>query len=66
VIVATAGGQAAVAARNATSTIPIVFTSGADPVALGLVQTLGRPGGNVTGVAILAPAAHGQAARAHA
>ena len=53
VIVATAGGQAAVAARNATSTIPIVFTSGADPVALGLVQTLGRPGGNVTGVAIL-------------
>jgi putative ABC transport system substrate-binding protein len=42
---------AAVAAMKATSTIPIVMASAADPVAIGLVATLGRPGGNVTGLA---------------
>src|SRR5262249_39390655 len=55
VIVAEAGNNLAMAAKQATRTIPIVFAAASDPVAFGLVTSLARPGGNVTGTSVLSP-----------
>jgi putative ABC transport system substrate-binding protein len=53
VLVAVGGDPSPVAAKRATSLIPIVFGMGGDPIAAGLVESFNRPGGNVTGVSIL-------------
>ena len=59
-IIFAAGGGIAVAARKATSTIPIIFIGTPDPVATGLVASLARPGGNITGFSIGAPGLYGK------
>ncbi len=54
-LIVTSGGLTPLAAKNATSTIPIVMTVSVDPVGAGLVASLARPGGNVTGLTGLSP-----------
>jgi putative ABC transport system substrate-binding protein len=54
-ILLTSSTNEALAAKNATKTIPIVFLGGGDPVAAGLVDSLARPGGNITGFTPIAP-----------
>jgi putative tryptophan/tyrosine transport system substrate-binding protein len=54
-LIMVSGGQPALAAKSATTIIPIVMANAGDPVAFGLVASLGRPGGNVTGLSSLVP-----------
>src|SRR5215468_6241712 len=54
-LIVTSGGSTPLAAKKATSTIPIVMTNSVDPVGQGLVASLARPGGNVTGNSGLSP-----------
>jgi len=60
VIVAGGGTEPALAAKTATKTIPIVFTSVGDPISAGLVESLARPGGNITGLTPIGPELSGK------
>jgi putative ABC transport system substrate-binding protein len=59
-VIVTSGTPGTIAAMQATKTIPIVMTSSSDPVTVGLVASLARPGGNVTGLSIEAPELEGK------
>jgi putative ABC transport system substrate-binding protein len=59
-VIVTTGTPAAFAAKNATRTIPIVMASAGDPVRSGLITSLARPGGNITGVTVLGPELEGK------
>ena len=54
-VIVAGGFPSTLAAKNATSTIPIVFLTGTNPVEDGLIASLARPGGNLTGVSVLIP-----------
>src|SRR5689334_4467262 len=56
VIVTMGGEPSAVAAKAATNKIPIIFVIDGDPVSIGLVDSLNKPGGNITGMSLIAPA----------
>ena len=54
-VIVTTGPRAVLAAKKASATIPIVFAAATDPVGTGLVSSLARPGGNITGLSLMAP-----------
>jgi len=59
-LIVTGGPQATSAARDATTTVPIVMATESDPIGAGFVESLARPGGNITGLSTLAPAMGGK------